>query len=308
MKNSRQDYKGYIQKTQEFFNKYGENRSKEFIEYVKLRCDTKKRVFLDKKFMWMLYDDFCLIKNSGIRWYAIVGTGGTGKTTVAKNIGRFFDPSFNSARMCFDMDEMVSNLIKFPTTDAMKAICLDEPDQDIHPSSKKGKKARDILGKARQQKILALYCATDMYDIPDYIYKKITGIFFCNRLGKAIFYRDQPQHNIFIMSRLKILYKIHGYKAFYLSDIRKYGVSGGTMKETPLTVRDTDKYIHKKTTDYEDTLKEFKIKKTKDKMMSDRNKQIVQMLKRGTKTTTIANKFDISPSRVSYLKKKYGLN
>lgn len=308
MKNSKQDYKGYIENTQEFFNKYGKDKSQKFIKYVKLRCDAKKRVFLDKKFMWMLFDDFCLIENSGIRWYAIVGTGGTGKTTVAKNIGRFFDPSFNSVRMCFDMDEMVTNLIKFPTVDAMKGICLDEPDQDIHPSSKKGKKARDILGKARQQKILAMYCATDMYDIPDYIYKKITGIFFCNRLGKAIFFRDQPQHNIFIMSRLKTLYKTHGYKAFYLSDIRKYGVSGDTMKDTPLTTKDTQNYTDKKTSDYEMTLKEFKITKSKEKTMSDRNKKIITMIKRGTKLLTIANKFKISVARVSAINKRYGLS
>lgn len=308
MKNSKQDYNGYIQNTQKFFNKYGEERSKKFIKYVKLRCDSKKRVYLDKKFMWMLYDDFCLIENSGIRWYAIVGSGGTGKTTVAKNIGRFFDPSFNSARMCFDMDEMVENLIKFPTVDAMKGICLDEPDQDIHPSSKKGKKARDILGKARQQKILAMYCATDMYDIPDYIYKKITGIFFCNRKGKAIFYRDQPNDNVFIMSKLKIIYKTHGYKAFYMPDIRKYGVSGDTMKETPLTVKDGLKYIEKKTSDYEATLKEFKIKKSKEREMSDRNKQIISMAKRGTKLSTIAKKYKISIARVSAINKRYGLN
>lgn len=307
MKNSKQDYNAYLQQTQQFFNRYGKDKSAKFIEYVKLRCDSKKRVFLDKKFMWMLFDDFCLIEKSGIRWYAIVGSGGTGKTTVAKNIGKFFDPSFNSARMCFDMDEMVTNLIKFPTVDAMKGICLDEPDQDIHPSSKKGKKARDILGKARQQKILALYCATDMYDIPDYIYKKITGIFFCNRVGRAVFYRDQPNENIFIISKLKILYKIHGYKAFYLPDIRKHGVSGSTMKETPLSEVDERKYIDKKVSDYEATLKEFKITKTKEKKMSDRNRQIITMIKRGSKLSIIADKFKISASRVGAIKKRHGL-
>lgn len=294
MINSVNNYNGYLEYLHNYFSKYGLSNANKFLEHIKQRYNKHKRVFLDKKFMWLLYDDYCLVKSSGIRWYAVVGTGGTGKTTLAKNIGYFFDNSFNVERLCFDSDEFVENLKTFPAQDAMKAICLDEPDQDIHPLSKKGRKLKDILGKARNQKIFCIFNATDMYDVPDYIYKKINGIFFCNKKGSAIFYRDQPNNNVYIVSKLKILYKQHGYKCFYFPEFKKFGVKGETRKETPLPEAQEKEYMKKKVKDYQDTLKEYSPPKKKEQPTDNRNKEIVKLRNKGEPYKKIAEKFGIS--------------
>ena len=99
-------------------------------------------------------DDYFLVKKSGVRWYACVGDGGTGKTTLGKNICYFFDPTFDNSRIQTTARGIVQQLNKFQKIGSMKALLFDEPDESVHFASKEGKLLRSILGKARQQQII----------------------------------------------------------------------------------------------------------------------------------------------------------
>lgn len=265
--------------------KYGEKRAKEFIDFYSSRYDKFGRSFLDYRVCWSLFDDYKLVAKSGIRWYACVGSGGTGKTTLAKNIGHFLDNTFDVNRVKITAYELVKKLNEFDAINAMKAIILDEPDESVHPTSKQGRKLRNVLGKARQQQIFVIYCATDMRDIPDYMYKKLSGIFFCSQLGHALFFKDKPRSRVYIINQIKRKYKDDGYGVFFNFKRNKGCLSFSTTKQVTLSEEDEKEYIKYKSNDYKKELKSciitMKEHKKKDEGIPIEHKIILNAYKKG---------------------------
>lgn len=291
-----------------FLNQYGE-KAKTFIKFYSHRYDKFKRSFLNYKVAWSIFDDYVQVKKTGIRWYAIVGTGGSGKSTLAKNVLYFLDPSFNQNRITTTAEGLVKILHSYPAVGAMKASLLDEPDQTIYPQSKEGNMLRSIFGKSRQQKIFMAYCATDMRDIPNYIYKKISGIFFTPYIGMGMFFKDRPKKLIYVVADLKNDYLKLGYKAFF-----KYAKSDGCLKfkatkKTPLTQEEEQEYLDKKEEDYKndiETFLEYSKKKKMGKTTQEgvKEKLIKNMKAKGLTDGQVATYFGVSRSRVSQIIRK----
>jgi ABC-type dipeptide/oligopeptide/nickel transport system ATPase component len=255
---STEDYEQHKKDCAEvIFKRYGEKYAAEFIRFYAERYDRYGRSFLDYRFAFMLLDDYKQVEQSGIRWYAIVGDGGTGKSTLAKNMGYFLDDTFDEGRVKTNVFDIVKSMREFNTVAAMKAVLLDEPDADISPISKRGQVFRSITGKARQQKLFMLYCATQLNDIPSYIFKKISGIVFTPYLRQGMFFHNNPKKKVYVIADIKRDYDKLGYGAFF-----KYAGTAGclnfrTIRETPFNKEQEREYLSRKEEDYRKELDRF---------------------------------------------------
>lgn len=299
------NYQQHIKDVREIISKsYGERRAEEFTNFYNGRYEKFNKAYLYYKCAWLLYDDYKLVSDSGVRWYAFVGDGGTGKSTLAKNILYFLDPSFNASRVKTTAEEIVRQLNKFPSVDAMKSILLDEPDESIHPQSMEGKRLRSILGKARMQQLFMAYCATTLTDIPPYIYKKISGIFFTPYKGQALFFKNRPKEKDYVVSDIKEKYNKEGYGVFYRLSKRKGCLSLKTSKFTPLTDDDELEYLESKKKDYENTRHEFISlidKKKNNEPVNQREEIILNMKKKGLTDQAISDMVGLSRGRVTQI-------
>ena len=249
--------RNYLQHIKDVYNRllpYGQPMAVKFIKHYRSRFDCYNRSYLNYKIAYSLLDDYYQVKKSGIRWYGCVGVGGTGKSTLGKNLAYWFDKSFTEKQIVTTFRELVTNLRSFPTINSMKSILMDEPDSTIHPNSREGKLMRSIFGKARQQQLFMIYCATDMNDIPDWIFKKLSGIFFTPVIGRAMFFKDQPQKKAYIMEKIKQKYKKDGYEIFYKFQKSKACIPFDTTKRVPLTAEQEAGYITSKANDYDKSL------------------------------------------------------
>jgi len=283
---------------------YGEVKAKEFTDFYASRYDKFNKAYVYYKCAWLLYDDYKLVCNSGVRWYAFVGDGGTGKTTIAKNVLSFLDDSFNAKRIKTTAEEIVKQLEEFPNVGAKKSLLLDEPDESIHPNSTEGRYLRSILGKSRQQQLFLGYCATTLSDIPAYIYKKISGIFFTPYLGQALFFKNRPKEKDYVISDIKEKYSKEGYGIFYRLARSKGCLSMRTSKFTPLSDDDELEYLKDKSKDYSHTKQEFlqllRRKKT-NQPSNEREEIIVQMKKEGLTDEQIGKYVGLSRSRITQI-------
>jgi hypothetical protein len=255
------DWEAHKQSIYEKYLCYGERRAREFVDYYAKLYDEHKKPFLNHRIAWHLFDDMKLVQKSGVIWYAVIGNGGTGKTTLSMNCLHFVDPTFNLNRVSFSAYDFVNILNSFPVVNAMKGVQLDEPDNSIHTTSTQGKLLRSILGKARQQKIFAFYCATDMNDVPGYIYNKLSRIIFTNCLGSAVLFKDRPKKAIYVMSAIKEAYRKWQENAFYNHKrkgmFRPGGLQFGTYGHLPFNKEEVEKYEEEKRNDYKNTLENF---------------------------------------------------
>ena len=287
--------------------KYGEKTSNEFMEFYESRGNPYNRSYVHYLLAWNLYDDFKEVESSGLRWYAFVGAGGTGKTTLAKCVFSYLDPTFNQKRIVFNAFDFVELLYNFNKHKSMKAALLDEPDSTIYPTSKEGIKLRSILGKARQQALFLGYCATDMRDIPGYIYKKLSGVFFCPFKGQAMFFKDRPKKKSYVMQVLKQEYEKIGYKTFFKNQKSMGCVHFPTYNNTPFTKEDEISYKEEKQNDYvkdiEDFLKMKKAHKEKEQM-NPMQEVIVKLYNNGMPQVEIAKTVGLTKGRISQIVNK----
>lgn len=264
-------------------SRYGSIRAEKFIKFYSSRYDKYGRSFLDYRAAFWLMDDYYYTKNVGTRWFACVGVGGTGKTTLMKNILHFLDPLFNSEMLTFDMPTFINKLEGFKNTNAMRACLMDEPDDAYSSQSTEGKKLRKIFGKARQQHIFVGICATDLKDIPTYIYRKLDAIFFCPHLKKAMLFKNRPKKQVYTLQEIRNNYSKKGYKVFFELMNTQGCLRFDTMAKTPID-HENKAYIRKKAKDYEKDLKGFmemqKPKTILEKVSrTQRNKETILIMK-----------------------------
>ena len=298
------NYPQHLKDIYNYFLPYGEQKASDFIKFYQSRYNKHGRSFINYKIAWLLYDDWLSVKKSGIRWYAIVGVGGTGKTTLAKNINYFLDDTFGVDRIKYTAKEIVKSLKQFLEdkergVGVMKSLLLDEPDKTIMPQSKEGQLLGNILGKARQQQIFMVYCATDLSDIPNYIYKKLSGIFFTPQLRKGMFFKDKPKKYSYPLGQIKREYYRKGYSIFFELKKSKGCIMFDTIKGTPLSAEEEKKYNQEKIEDYEKSINLFL--KTS---VSDRTKLVMKLRTKGKTLKEIGELIGVTEARVSQIVKK----
>jgi len=286
---------------------YGPKKANKFIDFYSSRYNKFDRSFINYRLAWSLFDDYRLVAKSGVRWYACVGEGGTGKTTLGMNISYFLDPTFDRKRIHTTADDTIKQLAEFPKVNTMKSVILDEPDDSIHPNSKKGRLFRSILGKARQQKLFMFYCATTMTDIPPYIYKKISGIFFTPSLGKGMFFKNRPAKKDYVVAQIKEGYKKYLYGIFYKMQKSKGCLNFSTSGATPLNPDEDKQYLDAKAQDYDRTIKEYLNLDSRAVKKPQTNKDfkiIMNMREEGYSQTMIAKILGVSQPRISTIIKE----
>lgn len=287
---------------------YGEKSATTFINWLSERYDKFNRSFIDYNIALQILDDYLEVKDkNGIITYAVVGIGGSGKTTIAKNIGYLLDPTINPDRIKEDVIEMVEVMDLLPENGALKVIILDEPDSDIQPTSLIGKKFRSILGKLRQQQLFPFYCATDLNDLPSYIYKKVNRLIFCPYKGKAIYFKDDPENEVYTIQFLKNQYRYIGFKAFLNN--KHLGLQFDCSKETPLKEEEEKLYLENKKKNYKQEISELlALSKEKDpslkKQKQDRFKLLIEKLKEeGYSDEKIGNMIGLDRTTVNKYRK-----
>ena len=291
----------------QFAKKYGKKKAWEFINFYYNRYKKFNRSMLAYKTAWSIYDDYKQVMKTGIRWYAFVGTAGQGKSTLAKNVLYFLDNTFNERRTCTTYNALIKKMRRHPK-DAMKSFLMDEP-EPVHPMSKEGKWVSTILGKSRQQKVFIAFCATKMNDIPSFIYRMITGIFFVSKTGEAFFFKDRPKEYVYVINDIKEGYAKKGYKIFFQFAKSKGCVRMHTTRHLPQTKDEIKSYEKNKWEDYANDMDEylkFKKKEKDDNIAPKKDTRmdiIKQMLHNGLSTKDIAKNVGITQRRVQQLLK-----
>ena len=230
----------------------------QFMQRYNERYNPLGRSYLSYKLAFSLFDDYKFCEKIGTKFYGIIGSGGTGKTTLGENVMHFLDSTFDLKREHMDYGSFTDNMLEFPRVDAMKGIIMDEPDDEVHPSSKQGRIMKSIFGKARQQKLFIAFCATDLMDIPSYYYRKMNGLFWVQRWGRAYYFKDEPNHDTYILSEIKQRYPDEHYNVFFdIMKTHKRYIQFDTMASSPFSHQKAE-YLAYKQDDYDKTIRKLR--------------------------------------------------
>lgn len=285
----------------------GPIRTARFIRRLSEKYDKFGRSFIDYKLALNLLDDYKYVEHSGIKFYACVGEGGVGKTTLMKNVMYWLDSSFDMNRVCYTTKELVDNLNEFSSVNAMKAILLDEPDTELHSNSRIGKTIQRILSKARQQKLFLGICATDMKDIPPYYWRKVSGLFFIPFAGRGFYFRNRPKLWQYPLQRIRSEYLDKGYRVFFELADKGSSLFFNSIKETPFTLEEEATYLQRKEEDYISDLqfakKMYAFAKAKQQI-TPFEKTIINMSKMGLKRDYISYIAGITQIKVDEIVKQ----
>jgi hypothetical protein len=235
----------------------GEKNAVKFMEYYGRKYDSFQKELLDWRLCMSLFDDYFHCKNKGTRWYGCVGPGGTGKSTLMQNIFYFLDDKFTLEKTNMNIKEFINCLDNDEIFDGMRALFMDEPDDDIHPQTELGKKLRKILGKARQARFFFGTCATDLTDIPPYLFRKIDIILFTPSLGHFMLIKNRPKLREYPIQEVRRDYQQMGYKIFYKVAGEYSVLNGWTGQAVPFSVEDIDKYKRVKWKDFRSDVKDL---------------------------------------------------
>lgn len=285
-------------------------RVKKFLEHYKERYDRFNRSFLDWRLAYTLMDDFHYCKRVGTRWFAFVGVGGSGKTTIAKNIFYYLDPKFTLIDLKLNVKEFIRGLGEADRLGEMRALFMDEPDDDIHPQTDLGRRFRKILGKARQGKYFFGICATDLTDIPPYIFRKIDVIVFTPYLGKYMFFKNRPKIKSYVVQQIRKEYQQKGYQVFFDLQADQGCLTGYTRPGTPWTPDEEKEYLVMKEDDFQSDIKDaIKIIEDKEKprhKQTDRaDKIVIKMLDDGMSNLQIEKVIGVDRREVAKIKKEH---
>lgn len=271
-----------------------------FIERYSDCYDSFGRSYIDYRLAVNLMSDYNHVKRIGTRMFAAVGLGGTGKSTLMKNILYWLDNKFTHKDVSMDVLSFIKSIDRKPKRESLRAVMLDEPETEIAATSTQGKKLRNIVGKWRQQGLFVGLCATDLADIPPYLFKKIEVLFFLPYWGTCFMVRNLPKKRSYAVQQIRMWYiqGQKGYNVFY--QLKKMKVKGviryKTMSKSPLDVMDGEIYLDKKQKDYEKDLKkciEMLDPKSQTKQKKDWKESI-------TTRARIKVLHDLDPSQSSY--------
>lgn len=294
--------------------KYGVKRADKFLTFYEERYNPFGRSFLSWKIAVCLYNDWNYINKNGTKVYACVGDGGTGKTTFMKNAFYFLDSTMTLKRANVDVEDFIKQVYelspeKIEDVKEPRAVFMDEPDTTLHAGSKEGKVLRSILGKARQHKLAIGICATDMTDIPNYFWKKVSGIFFMPYKGKVWFIRNRPKKKSYPIQRIKQDYATKGYQVFF--EVKKFTkvLQSDTIAATPFSANEELHYLDDKYADYRKDIKRFLGMKSGE-IDSKRDIAIINLYREGLmhpekKLTQvqIGKMFGLTPERINQIVK-----
>lgn len=210
------NYDQYLKELEaEFSKRYGEEKARIFVKFIRSRYDNFQRVYLDKNIMWIATDDYMKIRTGNIVFYLVVGLGLTGKSTFFKNLAYFFDTTFRINSVVWGFQEMVTKISEIVDNDnCHRSLLTDEPIDVFHPQSRPGKAFKEVIGQLRQQSPILLFCSTDFKDMPTTIVNKLSGLFYLNTLGHGYFIRNDPAENIYPLDDFKKGFNREGYKIF----------------------------------------------------------------------------------------------
>ncbi len=160
----------------------------DFMKHVSNAYDSCQRAFFPSPVMWYLFEKYRRVtRHNQHFWIGFIGKkGGEGKSTLAKQILHFLDPSMRCDRITFTYDEFINSIYYTKSVKKLKypSILLDEPENKTHNMSGKGRKFRDILEKVRQMNLFVGACANSLNSIPPFIRDRLTAICFLDQKHK----------------------------------------------------------------------------------------------------------------------------
>src|SRR4030042_6006040 len=190
----------------------------DYIKYVSKIYDNHKRSFLPYKLTWYLFNKrrWVISKNQHF-WFAIIGKkGGEGKSTLAKNMLYFLDPTFDASRAALNYKDFLSLVLY--TKEKLKldypAILMDEPDKS-HQLSAESIKVRNVITKMRQLNMFVGVCANSLAEVPRFIYERMTCIIYINDRHRAWLYdNDKDKRKGTIIYEMKKDFVKTGHEVF----------------------------------------------------------------------------------------------
>jgi len=217
---------------------------------------------------------------------------------LAKNVAYFLDEKFSTDTFAKKMDEFVQKLGNLPTVKAKRAIVLDEPDDSYHMASEKGKILRRILGKLRQQHLAIHMCATDLGDIPPYMFRKLDGVFFLPSRGKFLYFKNKPKKKSYLIQQIRADYSKEGYQIFFRLQKKDGCLKGGTIGGSPYDIDHEKGYLQEKEDDYRSDINQF-INKSEDSLgdSAENDKidaEIIKKLEEGGTFTDVGREYGCS--------------
>ena len=214
-----------------------------FIEFVDTRYKQHQRAFLPHHLMFRCWDLQAKVEKQDQQMvYGFVGPGGHGKTTLAKNINYFHDPTFNQTRIASTVKEFAKIVKQTITEDKdngkFKAILIDEPSNAIHSLSAYWRDMQDLLGQIRQLNLFICICATNLEHIKKGFYNLISGMFAFRQIYRFDYYDEH--RNFGSVGILRKLYMKGGYEC--LNDFRLLKLASfknlKSQKKTPIDHED----------------------------------------------------------------------
>jgi hypothetical protein len=152
--------------------------------------------------MWYLYEKYRrVVKHNQHFWIAFIGQkGGEGKSTLAKQVLHFLDPSMDSKRVSMNYDDFIKSIFRAKSIQRLKfpSVLLDEPENKTHAMSAKARKFRDILEKIRQMNLFVGVCANSWTSVPTFIQERLTAVCYLTQKHRfALWDKDKdPEHAI----------------------------------------------------------------------------------------------------------------
>ncbi len=290
-------------------DKNKEEKIKKFKKWFCSVYDKQKRIYFDKKLIFSLYDSYLKVLRDGEYWIGCVGQGGTGKTTMMKQILYTLDPTFSNQRVSLDIDSFIDSL---DNAKPYTSHLLDEPDDQHHALSKKGRLLKNIVGRVRQENLFIGVNATELTAIPTLFYNKLNSIVYMPQYPVFYYFKNTSLKWQFPVQIIKSRYRDEGYSVF--KRVLSFNhIKGNFSGEVPLEKKEEKKYLHKKKKDLINWFKKYKDfkKKKKDINILDnpetREATIKFLSDSGKlKQKEIGEMFKISPRRIRYILKKSG--
>jgi len=300
-------YKGDIKK--EFLDAGTPQKNvNNFMKYFSSVYDIHGRAYFDYKLACFLYNkrQHTILSNNWY-WVALVGkVGGEGKSTLAKQILYFLDPTFKGQSTAMALIDFVECILERKQTVKYPGILLDEMETEIHALSKEGRRIRDAMQRGRQLNLFIALCTNDLSEIPTIFYDKISTIIYLDQNHRANLWDNQRDKRGDIVNTIKYKYKEEKLRhdVFKLSRILKRSHFKKLEFSKTLPFKEAQ-YKEDKEKDVLDRLKSI-VDESKPKAPNwDRDSSICMAYSTGAMTRqSLANAYNLSKQMIDNILKK----